>query len=114
MMTIYDNDDERDDAEIETSRENLPRPPIAVGRGPSGPSIEGPFCCAVRLCRALETKKKRKKVKNRKKIKKKEGKIEKKEKEMRKCSSVFLVSIYTIPTIFFCRAARLCRALEDP
>ena len=26
---------------------------IAVGRGPSGPSIEGPFCCAVRLYRAL-------------------------------------------------------------
>ena len=26
-------------------------------RGPSGPSIEGPFCCAVRLCRALESEK---------------------------------------------------------
>ena len=30
---------------------------IAVGSGPSGPSIEGPFCRAVRLCRALETEK---------------------------------------------------------
>ena len=26
---------------------------IAVGGGPSGPSTEGPFCCAVHLCRAL-------------------------------------------------------------
>ena len=26
---------------------------IAVGGGPSGPSIEGPFCRAVHLCRAL-------------------------------------------------------------
>ena len=40
----------------------IPTPsPIGVGRGPSGPSIEGPFCCAVRLCRALETEKKREK-----------------------------------------------------
>ena len=41
---------------------------IGIGRGPSGPSIEGPFCCAVYLCRALEDRKKarRKKEKKRK------------------------------------------------
>ncbi len=39
---------------------------IAVGHGPSGPSIEGPFCRAVRLCRTLETEKYRKKVKKKK------------------------------------------------
>ena len=57
---------------------------IAVGGGPSGPSIEGPFCRAVHLCRALGDRKIEKKGKKRKKIKKKEGKIEKEEKEMRK------------------------------
>ena len=41
---------------------------IAVGRGPSGPSVEGPFCRAVKLCRALETENRKKKQK--KKIKK--------------------------------------------
>ena len=51
---------------------------IAVGSGPSGPSIEGPFCCAVHLCRALGDRKiEKKSKKKKKKIKKKEGKIEK-------------------------------------
>ena len=54
---------------------------IDVGGGPSGPSIEGPFCRTVHLCRTLGDKKLRKKAKKREKIKKKEGKIEK---EMRK------------------------------
>ena len=36
---------------------------IAVGSGPSGPSIEGPFCRAVHLCRALEDRKMEKKRK---------------------------------------------------
>ena len=39
---------------------------IAVGGGPSGPSIEGPFCRAVHLCRAFGD---RKKAKNKKTIK---------------------------------------------
>ena len=47
---------------------------IAVGGGPSGPSIEGPFCRAVHLCRALGDIRIKKKSK---KITKKEGKIEK-------------------------------------
>ncbi len=34
-------------------------PGIGVGRGPSGPSIEGPFCCAVHLCRTLGNNKKK-------------------------------------------------------
>ena len=58
--------------------------PIGVGRGPSGPLIEGPFCCAVRLCRALETKKLKKKAKRKKKEKenrKKEGRTEKRKKK---------------------------------
>ena len=50
---------------------------IDVGRGPSGPSIEGPFCRTVHLCRTLEDRKMGKKGKKRKKIKKKKGKIEK-------------------------------------
>ena len=41
---------------------------IAVGGGPSGPSIEGPFCRAVHLYRSLRDRKKAKK--KRKKIKK--------------------------------------------
>ena len=32
--------------------------PIGVGRGLSGPSIEGQFCCAVHLCCALRDRKK--------------------------------------------------------
>ena len=52
---------------------------IGVGRGPSGPSIEGPFCCAVHLCRVLgdrkiEKKSKKKKEKGRKNRKKKKKK----------------------------------------
>ena len=47
---------------------------IDVGGGPSGPSIEGPFCRTVHLCRTLGEKKVEKK---KKKMKKKEGKIEK-------------------------------------
>ena len=50
---------------------------IDVGGGPSGPSIEGPFCRTVHLCRTLEDRKMGKKRKKRKKIKKKKGKIEK-------------------------------------
>ena len=58
---------------------------IAVGGGPSGPSIEGPFCRAVHLCRALGDRKiEKKKHKKMKKIKKKEGKIEKREKNEKK------------------------------
>ena len=52
-------------------------PAIDVGGGPSGPSIEGPFCRTVHLCRTLEDRKMGKKGKKRKKIKKKKGKIEK-------------------------------------
>ena len=37
--------------------DTLNRTSIGVGRGPSGPSREGPFCRTVRLCRALETEK---------------------------------------------------------
>ena len=58
---------------------------IAVGSGPSGPSIEGPFCRAVHLCRALEDRKmEKKREKKRKRIKKKEGKIEKRTKRIEK------------------------------
>ena len=57
---------------------------IAVGGGPSGPSIEGPFCCAVHLCCALGDKKIQKKKGKKKKKKKKEGRIDKEEKQMRK------------------------------
>jgi len=81
---------------------------IDVGGGPSGPSIEGPFCCTVHLCRTLGDRKIEKKSKKReKKIKKKEGKLEIREKEMRKkescrdfvyflCTSVFLWSFYAL------------------
>ncbi len=48
---------------------------IAVGGGPSGPLIEGPFCRAVHLCRALGDRKiEKRKQKKKKKIKKKEEK----------------------------------------
>ena len=40
---------------------------IAVGGGPSGPSIEGPFCRAVHLCRALGDRKIEKKSKKKQK-----------------------------------------------
>ena len=43
----------------------------AVGGGPSGPSIEGPFCCAVHLCRALGDQKIEKKRINKEKKKEK-------------------------------------------
>ena len=46
---------------------------IVVGGGPSGLSIEGPFCCVVHLCRALGDRKIEKKSKK-----------EKEEKEMKK------------------------------
>ena len=58
---------------------------IDVGGGPSGPSIEGPFCRTVHLCRTLGDKKNREnKQKKREKIKKKEGKIEKRERNEKK------------------------------
>ena len=57
---------------------------IDVGGRPSGPSIEGPFCRTVHLCRTLGDRKIEKKNKTKRKIKKKEGKIEIREKEMRK------------------------------
>ena len=79
-------------------------PSIDVGRGPLGPSIEGPFCRTVHLCRTVGVRKieKKKNKKEEKKVKKKEGNIEIREKEMSKkkenckdfvyflCTSVFL------------------------
>ena len=56
---------------------------IAVGGGPSGPSIEGPFCCAVHLWRALRDRKIQQ-AKKGKKIKKKEGIIKKRRKRNEK------------------------------
>ncbi len=53
---------------------------IGVGRGPSGPSIEGPFCRAVHLCRALGDKKKREKIKKSDKEKGKEKRKKKRKK----------------------------------
>ena len=44
---------------------------IGVGRGPSGPSIENPFCCTVHLCCALGDRKIGKKAKEKKRKKKK-------------------------------------------
>ena len=40
---------------------------IDVGGGPSGPSIEGPFCCTVHLCRTLGDRKIEEKSKKREK-----------------------------------------------
>ena len=61
---------------------------IAVGRRPSGPSIEGPFCRAVRLCHALETEKQRKKVQKKKENKEKEGKKEKRRERSEKIAEI--------------------------
>ena len=97
---------------------------IDVGRGPSGPSIEGPFCRTVRLCRTLgERKVGKKNNKKGKKWRKKEGKIEKREKEMRKkgklqrfCLFSMHFCLFRVILCFsdssFCRTARLCRTLE--
>ena len=60
-----------------TSSDTNPDTSIAVGGGPSGPLIEGPFCRAVHLCRALGDRKIEKKSKKKQKTTKKEGKIEK-------------------------------------
>ena len=60
-----------------TLSHNTASPYIDVGGGPSGPSIEGPFCRTVHLCRTLGERKVEKK---RKKNEEKEGKIEKREK----------------------------------
>ena len=51
---------------------------IDVGRGPSGPSIEGPFCRTVHLCRTLEDRKMGKKREKKKENKEKERKNRKK------------------------------------
>ena len=56
---------------------------IGVGHGPSGPSIECPFCCTVYFCCALEDRKIEKKVKKRKAKEKRKEKY-KKEKEVKK------------------------------
>ena len=72
---------------------------IAVGRETSGPSIEGPFYRAVRLCRALETENKEKGRKNRKKKRKKWENCRNFVHFL--CNSVFLVSIYTIQITLF-------------
>ena len=45
---------------------------IDVGGGPSGPSIEGPFCCTVHLCRTLGERSKKTKKKEKNEEKKKE------------------------------------------
>ena len=50
--------------------------PIDVGGGPSGPSIEGPFCRTVHLCRTLGERKVGKKTQ---KNEEKKGIIEKRE-----------------------------------
>ena len=97
---------------------------IDVGGGPSGPSIEGPFCRAVHLCRALGDrkieKKSKKKQKNnekrRKNWKKKRKKWVKKGKLQRFCLFSMHFSLFRVilcsSDSSFCRAARLCRALE--
>ena len=93
---------------------------IDVGGGPSGPSIEGPFCRTVHLCRTLGERKVEKK---RKKWRKKEGKIEKREKEMRKKGKLQRFCLFSMHFCLFrvilcssdssfCRTARLCRTLE--
>ena len=51
---------------------------IAVGGGPSGPSIEGPFCRTVHLCCTLREKSK-KREKNKEKRKKNRNKRERNE-----------------------------------
>ena len=52
---------------------------IGVGREPSGPSIEGPFCRAVHLCYALRDRKiKKKKSKKGKERKRKNRKKQRK------------------------------------
>ena len=55
--------------------------PIGVGCGPSGPSIEGLFCCTVYLCLALGDKKIETKIK---KIRSTEVKTEKKRERSKK------------------------------
>ena len=97
---------------------------IDVGGGPSGPSIEGPFCRTVHLCRTLGDRKiEKKKQKKEKKIKKKEGKIEIREKEMRKKGKLQRFCLFSMHFCLFrvilcssdssfCRTARLCRTEE--
>ena len=51
---------------------------IGVGCGPSGPSIEGPFCRTVHLCRTLEDRKMGEKREKKKENKEKERKNRKK------------------------------------
>ena len=51
---------------------------IAVGRGPKGPSIEGPFCRTVYLCCTLEDRKMGNKREKKKENKEKERKNRKK------------------------------------
>ena len=51
---------------------------IDVGGGPSGPSIEGPFCRTVHLCRTLGDRKIEKKSKKKEKNKEKRRKNRKK------------------------------------
>ena len=68
---------------------------IAVGGGPSGPSIEGPFCRTVHLCRTLgdkkiEKKSKKKKRKNKEKRRKNRKKRERNEKKRKIAEILFI------------------------
>ena len=96
---------------------------IDVGGGPSGPSIEGPFCRAVHLCRTLgdkkiekKIKKKRKNKEKRRKNRKKRERNEKKGKLQRFCLFSMHFCLFRVILCFsdssFCRTARLCRTLE--
>ena len=64
---------------LATSKAHHPVAPIIdVGGGPSGPSIEGPFCRTVHLCRTLEDRKMGKKGEKKKENNEKERKKRKK------------------------------------
>ena len=64
---------------------------IAVGGGPSGPSIEGPFCRAVHLCRALGDRKIEKKKKKNKEKKRKNRKRRKRNEKKRKIAEILFI-----------------------
>ena len=97
---------------------------IDVGGGPSGPSIEGPFCRTVHLCRTLgdrkrEKKGKKKREKNKEKRRKNRDKRERNEKKG-KLQRFYLFSMHFClfrvilcsSDSSFCRTARLCRTVE--
>ncbi len=67
---------------------------IDVGAGPSGPSIEGPFCRTVHLCHTLvdrKIEKKHKKMRKKKEKRRKKRKKRKRNEKKRKIAKILLI-----------------------